>query len=63
MNIHDDPDDLEYLAVMDLQQRVVSDEQFQRFEGHIAEIFSAFGMDLDTSSTKDTPRRFLQALF
>ena len=63
MNIHDDPDDLEYLAVMDLQRRAVSDEQFQRFEGHIAEIFSAFGMDLDTSSTKDTPRRFLQALF
>ena len=63
MNIHDDPDDLEYLAVMDLQKRVVSDEQFWRFEGHIAEIFSAFGMDLNTSSTKDTPRRFLQALF
>jgi GTP cyclohydrolase IA len=63
MNIHDDPDDLEYLAVMDLQKRVVSDEQLQRFEGYIAEIFSAFGMDLDTSSTKDTPRRFLQALF
>ena len=63
MNIHDDPDDHDYLAVMDLQQRVVSDEQLRRFEGHIAEIFTAFGMDLDTSSTKDTPRRFLQALF
>ncbi len=63
MNIHDDPDDHDYLAVMELQQRVVSDEQLQRFEGHIAEIFTAFGMDLDTSSTKDTPRRFLQALF
>jgi GTP cyclohydrolase I len=63
MNIHDDPDDLEYLAVMDLQQRVVSGEKLQRFEGYVAEIFSAFGMDLETSSTKDTPRRFLQALF
>ncbi len=63
MNIHDDPDDHEYLAVMDLQQRVVSDEQLRRFEGYIAEIFTAFGMDLNTSSTKDTPRRFIQALF
>jgi GTP cyclohydrolase I len=63
MNIHNDPDDLEYLAIMDLQQRMVSDDQLRRFEGYIAEIFSAFGMDLDTSGTKDTPRRFLQALY
>jgi GTP cyclohydrolase IA len=35
----------------------------ERFEGVLAEIFSAFGMDLDTPATKDTPRRFLKALF
>ena len=28
-----------------------------------AEIFAAFGMDLDTPGTRDTPRRFLRALF
>jgi len=63
MNIHDDPDDLEYLATMELQKRQISDEQFHKFEGYAAEIFSAFGLDLNTSATKDTPRRFIRALF
>ncbi len=35
----------------------------ERFEGVVAEIFATFGMDLDTPATKDTPRRFLKALF
>jgi GTP cyclohydrolase IA len=43
--------------------REVSQHQFQRFEGYAAEIFAAFGMDLDTPSTRDTPRRFIQALY
>ena len=34
-----------------------------KFEGYAAEIFSAFGMDLNTASTQDTPRRFIKALF
>jgi len=63
MNIHDDPDDAEYLASMKLQMRQISDEQFHKFEGYAAEIFSAFGLDLNTNSTKDTPRRFIKALF
>ena len=63
MNIHDDPDDIEYLTAMKLQMRQVSDEQYHKFEGYAAEIFSAFGMDLNTPSTKDTPRRFIKALF
>jgi GTP cyclohydrolase I len=63
MNIHDDPDDIEYLATMKLQMRQISDEQFHKFEGYAAEIFSAFGLDLNTASTKDTPRRFIKALF
>ena len=63
MNIHDDPDDIEYLAAMKLQMRQISDEQFHKFEGYAAEIFSAFGLDLNTASTKDTPRRFIKALF
>ncbi len=48
---------------MDLQQREVSDEQLRRFEGYAAEIFTAFGMDLDSAATVDTPRRFVRALF
>ncbi len=63
MNIHDDSDDLEYLAAMKLQMRHISDEQFHKFEGYAAEIFTAFGMDIDTPATRDTPRRFIKALF
>jgi GTP cyclohydrolase I len=63
MNIHDDPEDIEYLATMKLQARQISDEQFHKFEGYAAEIFSAFGLDLTTAATKDTPRRFIKALF
>jgi GTP cyclohydrolase I len=46
-----------------LVPRDVSDEQWSRFEGNVAEIFSAFGMDLGTPGTEETPRRFLKALF
>ncbi len=63
MNIHDDPDDAEFLATMELHHRQVSDAQFHKFEGYAAEIFSAFGLDLNTQATKDTPRRFIRALF
>lgn len=63
MNIHDDPEDLEYQNAMKLHQRKISDEQFHKFESYAAEIFSAFGLDLNTDATKDTPRRFIKALF
>ncbi|HMB21526.1 MAG TPA: GTP cyclohydrolase I [Anaerolineales bacterium] len=63
MNIHDDPDDIEFNRTMELHARQISDEQFRKFEGYAAEIFSALGMDVNTSSTKDTPRRFIRALF
>src|ERR1041384_3126712 len=63
MNYHDDPDDLEYRTAMELQMRKIPDEQLHKFEGYAAEIFTAFGMDLNTSATKDTPRRFIKALF
>lgn len=43
--------------------RQLEPQMQERFEGVLAEIFSAFGMDLDTPATKDTPRRFLKALF
>jgi GTP cyclohydrolase IA len=34
-----------------------------RFEGYIGEILGAFGLDLATPGTIDTPRRFLDALY
>lgn len=63
MNIHDDPDDLEYIEAMKLHTREISHEQLEKFEGYASEIFSAFGLDLKTPATKDTPRRFIKALF
>src|SRR5689334_15806867 len=62
MHSHDDNDDLEYRNAMKLNIRHISDEQMRRFEGHAAEIFSAFGLDLNTDATKDTPRRFIALL-
>ncbi|GAC1329102.1 MAG: GTP cyclohydrolase I FolE [Candidatus Dormibacteria bacterium] len=43
--------------------RQVPDEDWRRFESHMAEIFTAFGMKLDTPGTQRTPERFLRALF
>jgi GTP cyclohydrolase I len=47
---------------MALHPRHISDEELRKYEGYIGEIFTAFGMDLDTPSTEDTPRRFLRAM-
>ena len=63
MDLHDDPDDIEYRTAMELQMRKISDAQFHKFEGYAAEIFSAFGLDINTPATKDTPQRFIKALF
>ena len=62
MDSHDDNDDLEYNKAMKLNMRHISLEQIHRFEAHAAEILSAFGLDLNTDATKDTPRRFIKAL-
>ncbi len=56
-----DQDEIE--AAEQLQPRQVSDEQLHKFEGYVAEMFSAFGLDLNTPATKDTPRRYVRALF
>jgi GTP cyclohydrolase IA len=43
--------------------RVISPEEWARYEHNIAEILEAFGMDLDTPGTRETPQRFLYAMF
>lgn len=63
MHVHDDLNDIEYSTAMRLHTREVTDEQMHRFESYASEIFSAFGLDLNTPATKDTPRRFIKALF
>ncbi|HWB23623.1 MAG TPA: GTP cyclohydrolase I [Gaiellaceae bacterium] len=46
-----------------LEPREIEDADWRRFEGYIDEIFGALGLDLDTPGTRDTPERFLRALF
>ncbi len=43
-------------------RRSVPPERLRVFEGYMAEILEAFGLDLGTSATRDTPRRFFRAL-
>src|SRR5450631_4167714 len=60
---HDDlEDDVDSRLTPD-RPRLVSDEDRLRYEGYLAEILTALGLDLDTASTAATPRRFLRALF
>ncbi|MBA3074181.1 MAG: GTP cyclohydrolase I [Anaerolineaceae bacterium] len=55
-------DDLSIDELMQLNQRKITIEDQKRFEGYMAEIFTALGMDVNTSSTHETPRRFLEAM-
>ncbi len=58
-----DEDELNMHRAMELRHRSISSEQMRKFESYIAEIFAAFGLDLHTPATEETPQRFLQALF
>jgi GTP cyclohydrolase IA len=60
---HDDPEDDVDSRLTPDRPRLVSDEDRLRYEGYLAEILTALGLDLDTASTAATPRRFLRALF
>lgn len=55
--------DLDRHGAMGLRRRSISDEQMQRFESYVTEIFGACGLDLRTRATEETPKRFIQALF
>ena len=58
-----DADDRDLEQVMHLRPRHVSAEQLRTYEGYIAEIFAACGLDLNTPATQRTPERFVRALF
>jgi GTP cyclohydrolase I len=47
----------------DLPPRQIPPEDWKRYRSAIAEIFTAFGMDLDTPGTEATPERYLRALY
>jgi GTP cyclohydrolase I len=44
-------------------ERTITPEEWARFERNVAEILATFGMDLETPGTRETPRRFLRAMF
>lgn len=46
-----------------MQQRTLDAGQLRQFEGYMAAIFTALGLDLSTPATQATPRRFIRALF
>jgi GTP cyclohydrolase I len=46
-----------------LNRREIAPAELRRIEGYMAEIFSAFGLDLHTPATEETPERFIRALF
>ncbi len=50
-------------TAMKLHRRHISEEQWRTFEGSMADIFTALGLDLHTPATYETPRRFLRAMF
>jgi len=45
------------------REREIAPADWARYRAAVGEIFEAFGMDLDTPGTRDTPERFLRALF
>jgi GTP cyclohydrolase I len=43
--------------------RHITPAQWRKYEGYASEIFKAMGMDLETPSTLETPKRFLRAMY
>jgi GTP cyclohydrolase I len=58
-----EPDAYEQTSWDRVAPRNVEPEEWLRFEQSMAEIFTAFGMDLETPGTARTPERFLRALY
>jgi GTP cyclohydrolase I len=58
-----DPERREQLSNSEECSRSISEDTMRKFEGYMTEIFSALGMDPDTTATRETPRRFLRAMF
>ena len=44
-------------------RRDLAPQDWTRFEAYAGEMLSAFGLDLETPGTQDTPRRFVRALY
>jgi GTP cyclohydrolase I len=49
-------------STLNVRCRRITPERLRTYEGYMSEIFTAMGLVPDTAATRDTPRRFLQAL-
>jgi GTP cyclohydrolase I len=58
-----DPEYPDFSVAIERHKRSITEEQFHRFEAYAAEMLSALGLELDTPGTRDTPRRFVRAMF
>ena len=63
MSTHHKHDTEQLPAAVEVRRPRLSEERLSRFEGYAAEILTAYGLNLDTAATRETPRRFIQALF
>lgn len=63
MSLTLDADPTSLLPVLAARHRQVSPEQMRTFERYAREMFTAFGMAVDTPSTRQTPQRFVRALY
>jgi GTP cyclohydrolase I len=46
-----------------VERRRLAPGDRRRFEAYMGEIFAALGMDIDSPGTRETPKRFLKALY
>ncbi|HEU5330896.1 MAG: GTP cyclohydrolase I [Thermomicrobiales bacterium] len=63
MSLHADLDEPDVRHALQVHRRQLSAAQIQTFEAYVAEMLAAFGLDLATPATRDTPKRFVKALF
>lgn len=62
MSAYLDGTDEDFVSAMALHPRNIPAEDLSKFEGYMAEIFRAFGMDANDPATALTPRRYVRAL-
>jgi GTP cyclohydrolase I len=56
------PPELDDIAVR-ARRAAISGDDLARYEANLAEILTALGMNLDTPGTRETPKRFMRALY
>ena len=62
-HVHMPADDEDVRKPLLVHQREMNALQWQTYERYMAEIFEALGMDMSQPGTRETPRRFVRALF